>query len=466
MPGTSGHGGAAAAGGAGGVIGAGGATGGSGGTVASGAPDAGMPGKPDASSADASDASAEPAAVVSNETLTNLLVMGYQGWFTAPTLPPAMTNWVHWSNGPTPGKGNVQVDGWPDLQEFTPAELIDTNFHFPDNSVAQLYSAYNEATVVRHMKWAKDYGIDGVFLQRFLVATQAYDPVFGEFVDKVAQNIVKGAEQHGRVFAIEYDLSGAHEPDFVVQVENDWKHLVDDLKVTASDRYLQHRGKPLLILWGLGFTDRPGTPAQANALIDWLTQTAPPQYRVTLAGGVPTHWRELNGDSKTDPAWGAVYRRFDVIHPWMVGRFKDDAGAANFRKTLIEPDLAEAKKVGADYLPVVFPGFSWANLMKDPTKFNQIPRRGGVFWWKQLYEYQSAGCNMIFGAMFDEVDEGTAMFKMAATAAQAPVEEKFLTLDTDGLSLPSDFYLQLAGAGTRMLHGEIPLSATIPADVK
>ena len=33
-----------------------------------------------------------------------------------------------------------------------------------------------------------------------------------------------------------------------------------------------------------------------------------------------------------------------------------------------------------------------------------------------------AGCNMIYGAMFDEVNEGTAMYKLVPTPAQLPAQ--------------------------------------------
>ena len=40
--------------------------------------------------------------------------------------------------------------------------------------------------------------------------------------------------------------------------------------------------------------------------------------------------------------------------------------------------------------PVVFPGFSWSNMMRTrkqpPSAFNKIPRRAGKFW-----SYQAAG---------------------------------------------------------------------------
>ena len=69
---------------------------------------------------------------------------------------------------------------------------------------------------------------------------------------------------------------------------------------------------------------------------------------------------------------------------------------------------------------------------------------------------------MIYNAMFDEVDEGTAMFKVAATAADAPAGLEVITMDVDGECLPSDWYLRLAGEASRMLRREIQPTATIP----
>ena len=46
--------------------------------------------------------------------------------------------------------------------------------------------------------------------------------------------------------------------------------------------------------------------------------------------------------------------------------------------------------------------------------------------------------------MFDEVDESTAMFKIAASRHDAPGDVPMVTLDADGERLPSDWYLRLA----------------------
>jgi hypothetical protein len=43
-------------------------------------------------------------------------------------------------------------------------------------------------------------------------------------------------------------------------VMNDWKFLCDKVKVREDSRYLHHQEKPVVLLWELGFKDRPWTP--------------------------------------------------------------------------------------------------------------------------------------------------------------------------------------------------------------
>ena len=77
-----------------------------------------------------------------------------------------------------------------------------------------------------------------------------------------------------------------------------------------------------------------------------------------------------------------------------------------------------------------------------------------------------AGATVLKIAMFDEVDEGTAIFKAAPHRNQAPDQGFWLTLDADGNDLPSDWYLRIAGEITRMFHGEIKPVATLPKGVE
>jgi hypothetical protein len=69
---------------------------------------------------------------------------------------------------------------------------------------------------------------------------------------------------------------------------------------------------------------------------------------------------------------------------------------------------------------------------------------------------------MIYGAMFDEMDEGTAMLKLAPTPNELPVQGTFVPLNSDGWTLPSDWYLRLADQAGRMLRGDSPLQRSIP----
>ena len=104
--------------------------------------------------------------VVDATTLNNKIMAGYQGWFGAPN-DGSGHGWIHWSNG-TPDADNITFDMWPDLREYDTDELFPTNFYYADGSNAGLFSSYTTKTVDRHVKWMKDYGIDGVFVQRFI----------------------------------------------------------------------------------------------------------------------------------------------------------------------------------------------------------------------------------------------------------------------------------------------------------
>ena len=394
---------------------------------------------------------ASAATVVDASTLNKKVMAGYQGWFMT-AHDGSGAGWRHWA-GDTPNAANITFEMWPDMRELSSSELEATSFVYRDGKNAGLYSAYNPLTVERHVKWMQDYQIDGVFVQRFIGEAVAMPQVR----DKVLQNVRTASEKYGRVFANMYDISGGNTNTVGEDIKRDWVHLVDDLRITQSDRYLRHEGRPVVSIWGFGFSDRPGSSAQLKDLINWFKSAAPVQYRATVMLGVDTDWRSHSAD------WLAAYRSADVISPWSVGRY-NDGGADDFRNTRIAPDLAALKDSGVDYMPVVFPGFSWWNLQKGNAVFNQFPRKGGRFFWHQAYNAQAAGANMVYVAMFDEVDEGTAMYKIAENASQVPSTGKFLTLDADGEAVPSDWYLRLMGEASRMLKSERPLTATMPGD--
>ena len=83
--------------------------------------------------------------------------------------------------------------------------------------------------------------------------------------------------------------------------------------------------------------------------------------------------------------------------------------------------------------------------------------------WHQVAKLEPLGPQFIYVAMFDEVDESTAIFKAATNQSQLPTTGQFLHLGQDGLSLPSDWYLQLTGAAKKAFVGRfVPDHLSLP----
>jgi uncharacterized protein (TIGR03437 family) len=389
-------------------------------------------------------------------TLDGKVLLGYQGWFRCPGGGSMGTNWRHWANG-TPSAATLTVDMYPDLREFEPGETCAVPGMTIGNSPAQLFSSANSKTVDRHFRWMQQYGLDGVLVQRFISDI----PGLRSAGDPVLRSVLAAARRYQRVFALEYDISGANAATVVSILQEDWRYLVETLGLTAHPGYLRHNGKPVLGVWGIGLSGTrhpPSDPDAALRLLEWFRDVA----RVSYLGGTPGGWRTLTNDAATDPRWAGFYQAMDVIQPWAVGRYNSITTADRWRTERLQPDLALTEQRGQVYMPVIFPGFSWYNLNRTAQQ-NQIPRNRGEFLWRQAYNAKAAGARTLKIAMFDEVDESTAMFKLASRRADAPDQGFWLTLDADGFTLPSDWYLRLAGEVTRVFRGQTPLSAALPA---
>src|SRR5690606_8604091 len=136
--------------------------------------------------------------------------------------------------------------------------------------------------------------------------------------------------------------------------------------------------------------------------------------------GVPTYFRTLNKDCISDPYLHEIIKSADIVLPWMVQRFTPliHNEKIRYRDQIIE-DIEWSKKYGIDYVPIVYPGFSWRNLalsekgLARHTAYGAIPRFGGEFYWDLIYSALTAGAEMLYVAMFDEIDEGTAIFKIS-----------------------------------------------------
>ncbi len=390
------------------------------------------------------------AAQMDPSTLHGKVMCGYQGWFNTPGDGMEL-GWTHWGKGRRKemGPGNVTVDLWPDVSDLDPAQRYQTAFRHADGRAAEVFSSADRKTVLKHFEWMETYGIDGVFLQRFANGIGRSDQMRHKNV--VLENVRKGAERSGRVYAVMYDLSGLREGG-TQRVINDWKRLKQDRKVTGDTTYLHHEGKPVVAVWGVGFNDdRKYTLKECGALIDFLKADG-----CSVMLGVPTGWREQDRDAVKDPQLHEILRKADVLSPWTIGRYRSPRQASGHAERVWSPDIEWCESRQIDFLPVVFPGFSWFNL--HGGELNQIPRLKGDFLWSQLVGAKRSGAKMIYVAMFDEVDEGTAIFKCSN---DPPSGEGVSFIDYEGLS--TDHYLWLTGQGARLLRDEIPVTDHQPA---
>lgn len=376
---------------------------------------------------------------------SGIVMAGYQGWFSAEG-DGSGRGWHHYEKRGQFKPGMSTIDFWPDVSEYY--KIYETAFEFANGENAFVYSPYDEESVDLHFKWMKKYGIDGVFMQRFVSEIKSSSGK--NHFNKVLANAIKAANKYNRAISIMYDLSGCSSEELLI-VEDDWKELQKEFDLfnnKTNPAYLRHNGKPLVAIWGVGFNDgRNYTIANAQKLVESIKNDINPS---SVLLGVPYYWRELKRDTENSPLLHDLIENADIILPWAVGRYNNESyGIAS---AMIKEDIAKCKTLGVDYVPLVFPGFSWGNLKNQPSNYNQIPRYKGDFLWNQIATAKLAGAKMLYVAMFDEIDEGTAIFKC--------LKDDNLPLNGDGQfvgiekSIDSDYYLWLTGQGANWFHGD------------
>jgi hypothetical protein len=413
-----------------------------------------------------------PSALVKHDTLANRLVVGFQGWFMCPEDAGSGHRWGHWFTYRSPSDDNnvtparFHTDLAPDTSELSPEERCPTPFTIRDGRPFVLFSDENPKTVLRQFQWMAEYKVDAAALQRFVVGIAPQRPAaLRQGLDKVLHNALDAADATGRGFYVMYDIAGAAPNEWPHILVEDWKKLlVED--VTKRPSYQYHHGRPVLAIAGPGLEGRLGTAQETLEVVRQLREVSEPYGGLTLIITGGSNWRTLNGDVQSAPEWAQVYRSFDIINPWTVGRYRDKDSFDKFVVDRIRPDLAETKRDSIEFMPVVYPGASVRNLYiseknSHAQNFNRIPRDCGQFIWSQAARDKKEGANMLYVAMFDEVDEGTAMFKLAKPADD-PREVAMLSLDADGCKLPSDWYLRVLREMSVMLKSSAPPSDKLP----
>ncbi len=240
------------------------------------------------------------------DSYKGLVMAGYQGWFGGPKVSDNVgfgnEQWYHYREGGTfkPGVLQNSIDFWPDMREYTQkytpgvdgqtgGDTPSGQFVLPNGQPAQVYSAYDESTVMLHFKWMKDYGIDGVFMQRFVGET-VNNPTHVRHFDKVLENAMKASNEYQRAICVMYDLGGFMDGanKGISDVLADTQSILDKFQLndrTKQKFYLHHNDKPLIVLWGVGFNDnRPYSLDDIEALMNGLKQKG---FSIML--GVPTY---------------------------------------------------------------------------------------------------------------------------------------------------------------------------------
>ncbi|SEN10632.1 hypothetical protein SAMN02800694_2790 [Luteibacter sp. UNCMF331Sha3.1] len=406
---------------------------------------------------------------VDTSTIRGKVMVGYQGWFRCPGDGSPANNWLHWSDS-EPRTDHFYPPSYPDVTDFGdgPARCVNP-YMTVQGGPAYLFSSYPQQTADVHFRWMREYNIDGALMQRFIGETAGYR----EEDEAIFRHAMKAAEENGRSFAIEYDLShgditvnGQQIPyysqsDDVIlsDITSDWLHLVNDVHLTDSPAYQREAGKPLVSIWGLGMVGaggKPQRPELVHKLIQWFKTVA----HAEVMGGTGEEWRDI-----TEPGWKEVLSELDVIQPWTVGVIDSKPapnGVEGWRTRNLLPDIAQTNANGQLLMPVMIPGS--AGRLDHVALDTGTERNGGELLWQEVKAVHEAGAVFVKVAMFDEINEGTQLIKTSPSAKTSPDQMNWVNLDADGYKLPSDWYLRLMYEAGRVFHGEVEPSETVPTD--
>ncbi|MEO5714988.1 MAG: PA14 domain-containing protein [Luteolibacter sp.] len=332
-----------------------------------------------------------------NSTLKGKVMTGYQGWFRTPNDPEG-GGWVHWGNMQ---EGVFSTDMWPDVSQYPPSLLEKAaEVKLKSGRPAYLFSSAWPGVVDTHFRWMRENDIDGAFLQRFV--SDDFNSIKGG-PEWVLANVRAAASREGRIWAVEYDVSGYPDAKLLETLKTDWKWFVDRFNGLDDPNYAHEGGKAVVFIWGLPFQNRGISPLTTNAVVDFFRND--PKYGGNyVIGGIPGDWRKM------DAAWQQHFKKYECVLSWMSQSYAED--------------IADFRKLDLSYYSHVKPGFSRANLKHLPSGDSSLaytPRDGGRYYWSQFSKAAKAGSDRMFIGMFDEYDEATAIIPMSDDPPPTPV---------------------------------------------
>lgn len=394
------------------------------------------------------------AQTVDPTTINNKVLVGYQGWFRTPGDVAGTNTFAHWFSGAAMQSTEV-FDTWPDLSTFPPSAVysIPTMF-YPDGTNATLYSGQNPAAVLRQFQMMQEEGIDGVMLSEFTThLAQAGGSNANDYpnVVRILNNVRAAATATGRTWAFLYDTSGASSSNVVSVVETQWENMVNS-GYTSDPRYLHMNGLPVVMIYGFFDNDSNhviGDPTYGQPIIDFFK--APGPYQAYVIGSGEWYWR-TTGTAAIQQMIGTL----NAYIPWNVGHVHTVAGATypiQAETGTYQADQAQLATTDTKFIPLFFPGTSNAGA---PTATQTSPRYNGNAYWQQFSSTPTAGMNTLFIAMYDEVNENTAIMPVTNTPpTQTP---EFFTSPGD----PPDWYERLTNVGAYYFENNLPVPEVTP----
>jgi len=398
-------------------------------------------------------------------SLKGLWLTGYQAWARTPN-DGTDSKWQHYFVTYHTGQRVWVVDGLPDTSEFKDEDKeIVENLFDGDGLPVALVSGANPNVIDTHFKWMRDYDIDGVWLQRFLMSSPGLQgeksfPVRNKIMDEV----VKASKKYGRGWAINFDLVDVPAEILVDEIKKEWKRMVDLGYTTLDNRYIHHNGLPVVHLWSVTYPDEMSlrshsNPQIAEELLEFFNTKG--KYQAFFVAGTNWSWtREVN-----QAKWRDFYDEIKCVVSWNVGHaYPDKKDPSKFSAyTDIWKDAERiSKEKDILWIPTIYPSFSWQNMNINQTETWATSRKGrrkGEFLWEQLYMINEVNADSVFLAMWDELDEWTAFFKVLPNP---PPEENFL--GTEGK--PSDWILQLVRHARYLMRNNKPFPKEIPQELR